>query len=258
MASLVADYGSGSESELDSDDERHRHDSAFALTKSPSEEETKVKRISTEGENLLIGSGGCSSDTSEEETDKCPNQTQTDSTSKLPNPLAMRIPLPAPSLGKKKSKKVDVKYSVFANPFLEAETAKHSILEKHVKMTEDAIQDQKSGKPKKQMCYKFKKGKCQFGSKCKYSHDLDSVPGVMHGDAAEIETAGHAQTGQANTYYGNPPQTFTPVLEDDDSYMSQAKKKRKFGVTDTLQPPKKAQKLLENQRANERPWTMKR
>jgi hypothetical protein len=29
-------------------------------------------------------------------------------------------------------------------------------------------------------------------------------------------------------------------------------------VTDTLQPPKKAKKHLDNQRATERPWTMNR
>jgi hypothetical protein len=226
------------------------------------DEEAKVTRISTEGENLLIGNVDCSSDSSGEETDRSlshPNQTQAECVPKLPNPLAMINPLPSPSLGETKTEKVSVKNSVFANPFLEAETAKNSILEKHVKMTEDALQDQKSGKPKKQMCYKFKAGKCRFGSKCKYSHDLDNVPGVIpvHGDT-QGETAGHAQTGQANTYYGNPPQNYTPVLEDDDSYMAQAKKKRKYGVTDTLQPPKKAKKHLDNQRATERPWTMNR
>lgn len=60
--------------------------------------------------------------------------------------------------------------SVFGNPFLEAETAKEAILEKHVKMVDTREALAINGK---RICWNYRKGRCRFGHNCKYAHDSD-------------------------------------------------------------------------------------
>ncbi|KAK3083694.1 hypothetical protein FSP39_001562, partial [Pinctada imbricata] len=170
---------------------------------------------------------------------------------KLPNPLMNRVSHQEEGFIKSSDDKTAG--SVFINPFKQAEKAKESVLEKHVKMVEKKFIKGKAG----QVCFKFKRGKCPYGKSCKYSHDLSS-------ELISTQPTKEDQEGQGSTRnlfdFHHPSmacQPLEPELEDDDSYMAQAKKKKRSGINDTLKPPKRAFQTLERQRESERPWTMK-
>ena len=170
--------------------------------------------------------------------------------------------LPSPALiGKTLSGAVPG--SVFINPYAKAEEAKNSILEKHVKMTTFKEVDSKTArhnkKMKKKICYQFMKGKCRHGKKCKYNHDMGAKAAEEKGAAGANEIWPDNVPDNRNLHYGR--QSWQEPVDnydqkDDDSYMAEARRKKRFGVTDTMAPPKKALKILDQQRAVERPWTV--
>lgn len=63
---------------------------------------------------------------------------------------------------------------VFNNPFLEAERVKMNKLQRHVKMVNSNSPHimEKNGR---KICWNNRKGRCRFGSKCKYAHDSDVI-----------------------------------------------------------------------------------
>ncbi|XP_011450048.3 uncharacterized protein [Magallana gigas] len=225
MASLglIANYGSDEEdsSYTDSDDNA----SNSVTIKSDQEEKAKP--------NFFDAGESSSEESSKEE--------ETDRKEKLPNPMLGGLPRPVFEEGNDKEL-----LSVFTNPYEQAEQAKNTVLEKHVKMVERNIPKGKAG----QVCFKYKKGKCPYGKNCRYSHDLSSEliskPAAITEEKPVFDFHHHSMTVQ----------NIEPELEDDDSYMANAKRKKRAGVTDHLVPPKKALKSLDKQRRNERPWTM--
>lgn len=102
--------------------------------------------------------------------------------------------------------------------------------EKHVRMTDDHT----STRPP---CFKFRKGACNKGKGCRFSHDLGFQP--LQYQTLNDETERHPL---------NEPGSDIP------SDVQQSKKR--VGVTNTMNPAKKAKQNLEKQRAHERPWTM--
>ncbi|OWF40417.1 uncharacterized protein LOC110463821 [Mizuhopecten yessoensis] len=253
MATLVADYGdSGEDSDIDSaviEDDRisSNHSSASPVTL-PTEPRKSVNYFQ----------GGDSDSTSSDEGDHQSKGQETgskgDNQYKLPNPLADNLPIP--DLGDLKDSQ-----SVFSNKYELAEKAKNSILEQHVKMTEARKQ------AKKNVCFKFQRGKCKFGKNCKFSHDRgsDIVGNSVKQDEEKPPTEADVSSGfsgagrsvylNPNTGYGDP----LPPLDaaDDDSYMAGAKRKKRAGLSEHLMPSKKAMSSLDRQRLHERPWTMK-
>ncbi|XP_069136364.1 uncharacterized protein [Argopecten irradians] len=246
MAALVADYGD-SEEDSDNDSEEINNEISPSDTTSTSVSTEPPKTV-----NFFQG-GDLESSSSDEEDSKAKAKTLSkgDNQNKLPNPLADK--LPTPSL-------VDLKetQSVFSNKYELAERAKNSILEQHVKMTEARKQ------AKKNVCYKFQKGKCKFGKNCKFSHDrgTDIVVNSTKQDEEKSQTEVEFKSGftgrvkylDPNSGFGDP----LPPLnqEDDDSYMAGAKRKKRAGLAETLVPSKKAMSSLDRQRVHERPWTM--
>ena len=178
---------------------------------------------------------------------------------RLPNPLAGdgggSSKLPPPMLGGNMT--AGVPGSVFLNPFLKAEKAKQSVLEKHVKMTnyveeeETKAKQKKRAKDKRKLCHKFIKGNCRYGHKCRFSHDLGTKSEKSVQDSSNTDK--HANYGNRSWH---EEVADASSLNDDDSYMAEAKKKKRPAVTDHLVPPKKAMKALDEQRATERPWTV--
>lgn len=204
---------------------------------------------------------------------------------KLPSPFLQDMcKLPTPTLGScAKERSLVPSSSVFANPFEQAEQAKYSILEKHVRLTEAAPQKPAS----KQMCWKFKKGRCHLGERCRFFHDQSSIIvsctagfseisdyGVTVGQLGEkkmkmtvdeskdiniLKTKNSGQNKQlhhpiAHISKGHPA---TSEEVKDDNFMFTAKDKnlkKRFGVTDTLLPPKKALTALGHIRKKEKPW----
>ena len=152
---------------------------------------------------------------------------------------------------------------VFVNPFAEAEQAKFQILEKHVKLTAAAPK-----KPAHQpVCWKFKKGKCHMGKNCRFFHDMESQR-IESEEDSTAETNGTLPLSSAHpagpdrlnyhpaAYFDARRRPLPPDPQDEDHYMSGLPKKKRYGVSDNLLPPKKAFESLQRQRAKERPWTM--
>ena len=178
---------------------------------------------------------------------------------KLPNPLSEK--LPSPLLTGNSNTSSIAGSSVFVTAYHKAEEAKNSVLEKHVKMT---VMDLQKGKRKKQICYKFRKGNCRFGSKCRFAHDNDDIPSSSSSSQSDNNQEANQATQNSNhsNHQNSNHQSYImghdqPVVhQDDEDYLSQAKKKKRIGTTDTLLPPKKAMKSLDRQRVHERPWTI--
>lgn len=163
---------------------------------------------------------------------------------RLPNPL-MGDKLPPPSFSGQTEQSSEG--SVFQNQYYTAEATKHSILEQHVKMTSTVIQETTG---KKKICWNFKKGKCSFGRKCKYSHGSEIVsPG---GEVGQEKPMTNTQYGQ-NTFEADFQ---VAEEEDEDSYMAGSKRKNRAGVNDALVPSKKAMKSINKFRKQDSPWTV--
>ncbi|KAF6206751.1 hypothetical protein GE061_017987 [Apolygus lucorum] len=135
------------------------------------------------------------------------------------------IRLPPPTFTDK------IKNSVFVNPFLEAENAKLTVLEKHVKMV-----PQTNGKEHKKICWMFKKGNCRFGKKCKFLHD---DPSTTVGTTPAVGTTESKDTNyvQIQEALGDDPDERG---SDDDEPL---KKKKRPGLTRGLIPGKKFEEL---------------
>uniref|UniRef100_A0A0A9WIB6 Pharynx and intestine in excess protein 1 n=1 Tax=Lygus hesperus TaxID=30085 RepID=A0A0A9WIB6_LYGHE len=131
-----------------------------------------------------------------------------------------------------------IKNSVFVNPFLEAENAKLTVLEKHVKMV-----PQTNGKEHKKICWMFKKGNCRFGKKCKFLHDDTSTAAVTTpagGTTDSKDTTNYVQNQEA---LGDDPDERG---SDDDEPL---KKKKRPGLTRGLIPGKKVMAMYRKQKA---------
>uniref|UniRef100_A0A1A9ZAQ9 C3H1-type domain-containing protein n=1 Tax=Glossina pallidipes TaxID=7398 RepID=A0A1A9ZAQ9_GLOPL len=72
-----------------------------------------------------------------------------------------------------KSSPCRTKGEVFTNKFLEAERAGIDKLQKHVKMVES--EDHITQKNGRKICWNNRRGRCRFGSKCKYAHESDLI-----------------------------------------------------------------------------------
>ena len=209
LLGLVPDYGSDSSSSSESD-----------------EGETRLEGCST-------NSGG---------------NINTDNESK-----ESQLPLPLPTLDLKTDSTPSAKElnqrtyqtsSVFFNPFLAEEKKKLSVLEKHVQLSEGKSEEDKH--KSKKICFKFQKGRCRLGDRCKFSHDLvaTGTPSSEPEKPREPSLASCVST---------PGAKYEP--DEDEEAWEQKKKKRKPGVTDSLVPPKRAMAAYEKQRLNDKPWS---
>ncbi|CAH1401520.1 unnamed protein product [Nezara viridula] len=127
--------------------------------------------------------------------------------------------LPPPTFSDK------VKNSVFVNPYLEAENAQIAVLEKHVKMTE--LPNKNAVKVNK-ICWMFKKGKCSYGKKCRFSHS--NTASENKSKEVEDEAESHLSGDECIQ------------TEDSDEELKKKRKKRP-GLTRGLIPSKKVLKL---------------
>lgn len=110
--------------------------------------------------------------------------------------------------------KSNISFSVFSNPYREAENYEQSLLERHVKMT--TIQETEPSKPKK-ICFKYNKGKCRLGDKCQFLH--------------------HNPNSSHNSERNNSD-------SEDQSTETKKTSKKRCGLKDDLVPPKKYMKTF--------------
>ncbi|XP_029212597.2 uncharacterized protein LOC114976326 [Acropora millepora] len=169
---------------------------------------------------------------------------------KLKEPQNTQIPLPLPKLDLKESSTLSTKdlnqrtqqtSSIFFNPYLAAEKQKLCALEKHVQLSETKTEE--GNKRNKQVCFKFQKGRCRQGDKCKFSHGTVNVP------SANLEKSKEPSITPSHC---NAAASYEPV-EDEDSWGPQKKKKKKIGVTDTLVPPRRALEAFAKQKLSGKP-----
>lgn len=146
--------------------------------------------------------------------------------------------------------------SVFTNYFHKAEEAKLAVLEHHVKLTTEQLKtnsERTKRKIRKGVCVSFQRGRCRFGSKCRFAHSMSS-------EANEAGTDMSTEMSVSTPKFGLLPSAQMPLNierdDDEDSFNAQKKRKHRSGVTDSLQPPKRAMMSLEQQRKEERPWTV--
>ncbi|KXJ27780.1 zinc finger CCCH domain-containing protein 15 [Exaiptasia diaphana] len=115
--------------------------------------------------------------------------------------------------------------SVFYNPFKAEEKKKLDLLEKHVHLSSLTPPPKRN----KGICYKFQKGKCRFGDKCRFAHNV---------------SLRSTEKKQVN-YDDNHLQT---SCEDEDQNIKTKYKKRKVGLSDSVIPPKRAMKAFYEQK----------
>lgn len=209
LLGLVPDYGSDSSSSSESDDE-----------------ETRVEGCST-------NSGGNKNTGNE--------------------PMEPLMPLPLPTLDLKTDSVSNTKElnqrtyqtsSVFFNPFLAEEQKKLSVLEKHVQLSEGKSEEDKH--KSKKICFKFQKGRCRLGDRCKFSHDLVVTGTPSSKPEKPREPSLVPSVSNSGTRY---------EPDEEEEAWEQKKKKRKPGVNDSLVPPKRAMAAYEKQRLNDKPWS---
>merc|ERR1739838_108177 len=150
--------------------------------------------------------------------------------------------------------------SVFYNPFHEEQQEKKSILEKHVKMTDnpkDVIEI--NGK---KICWNYrKKGRCRFGSKCKYGHDTELLlpdeikptPETDLSSTTSTKSKEKTQKSKSTVVYIEPSWSIC----SESSIEETCKKKKRPGLSQNLEPTKKVMKIYKQQQSKETPWLVK-
>ena len=216
LLGLVADYGDDSTTSSDSEDESNSDEKA----ENSDDEDASGERV----ENALP----------------------------LPDlDVDVNKPLPSSSRSPELAQRATQSSSVFYNPFLAEEKKKLSVLEKHVQLSTIKEPSAKS-RTRSKTCFKFLKGKCRYGDKCKFSH-ADSASSAPFG----ANTKPVLNTPPTN--YASQVAGFTVTEDEADGWDDQQKrlsKKHRSGVTDSLLPPKRSRAAYEKQQASERPWTM--
>lgn len=171
---------------------------------------------------------------------------------------AQPIRLPNPLSGSTQAAADDDerRMSVFTNYFHKAEEAKLAVLEHHVKLTTEQVKTndkQAKRKNKSAVCISFQRGRCRFGSKCRFAHSISS-------EASETGVDMSSEISASAPKFGLLPSARMPLQiepeDDEDAVNTEKKRKHRSGVTDNLVPPKRAMKSLEQQRKEERPWTV--
>ncbi|KAB7498464.1 hypothetical protein Anas_02845 [Armadillidium nasatum] len=135
--------------------------------------------------------------------------------------------------------------SVFYNPFQKDQEAKTTVLEKHVKLTnnpKDVVEI--NGK---KICWNYRKGRCKFGHKCKYAHDSDLVG---------INTNANGITNKTDKNLMSSA-TYVPTGGFSNDETPQKNRKHKPGLSESLIPNKRSRQMYKDIQAKETPWLSK-
>jgi len=165
---------------------------------------------------------------------------------KLTNPFLSRgglstTWLPKPSYMQQEEKVLGMKFdnSVFSNPFRAREDKKEAILEQHVEMT----LKQGTGRTinGKKVCWNFRKGRCRHGHKCSFAHDSDLKSSVVESlYSPKYESGAQVSWEKVDT---NTVQPLKMEVKVEDVEEGVTERKKRPGLSDGLQPSKKAMKF---------------
>ncbi len=191
--------------------------------------------------NLVSYDASSSSETSsDEEDDKISSQNSTENSKK-------KLPLPDLDGHNCSSATCDTatsgiqKNSVFTNPFAKEQGERVAILSKHVKLSDTSEESDKKDKNKDiKYCYKFRKGQCRFGDKCKFAH-------VAMPERRNSGKGRHRQQTSASQEKKREPELIGDLFNmfDDEEKDSQTVKKKRPGLAMGLVPSKKTLKMYD-------------
>ena len=128
----------------------------------------------------------------------------------------------------------NAKFSIFENKFQTAELGELQKLQKHVKLA-PRFEELTTINGRK-ICWKFQKGKCSFGMKCKYAHFTDLVQNDCESMPVHLDSNEESMTQL----------TFKQQIYDEFEVktMEEIKKRKKRpGLSQHIVPSKKAMKL---------------
>ncbi|KAJ8986047.1 hypothetical protein NQ317_013932 [Molorchus minor] len=186
-------------------------------------------------------SSSSSNSESEFETEGTSKNSQTDTNLEI----IPKYKLPTPNFGESTAGDDAIKSSVFKNPFIEAENAKEAILQKHVKMVDS--KDNTVVINGKKICWNYRKGRCQFGHKCKFAHDSDiqkTDDQIEAEKSLAVKNSVVCQSGQVgHSQYNNISQSTDKDLDQmEEDILDSNKKRKRPGLTQGLVPGKKIMK----------------
>lgn len=194
-------------------------------------------------------SSSSSSDSDEnQEKDVCSSTTQS-SVSQDTHKNSETLSLPSPILDVNStacSSRTYQQSSVFYNPFKAEEKKKLDVLEKHVQLSNTAPFQMKNNK---RVCYKFQKGKCRYGDKCRFAHSTDKFT-TKTGLTNNKKFTDDSDTIEGISHINQQQTSYDEAVNEDDSNINSNRKKRRVGVSDSLIPPKRAMKAFEKQKQN--------
>jgi len=274
MSSLVANYSDSESEKEDNDDSNVSKKSNFFTAEFSDEDdgENKVAKQKADGINPIVGQNLLAAEflESDDDDDDDEDETLDDHENETP-----QTKMPLPAFGSSVREGGDIP-SVFQNPFQKAEDQRKAILEQHVKMTA-SLQEKEGEKRRRLPCFKFRKGQCHAGDKCRFFHDKTTVSRrEKGGDGEQKQQAVYAAAPkllQPEPQFDFPEDTSrrkggpggAPVLASffdpvrDAALVDDADgrpRKKRVGMSAGLVPPKKAMTNLNEMRAKERPWTV--
>ncbi|XP_072163970.1 uncharacterized protein [Diadema setosum] len=106
------------------------------------------------------------------------------------------------------------------------------------------------GHRQKFVCHLFQNfGKCRYGNSCRFSHAIGTDQSAMHGAPS---SAGYVRSPHENRFYQGDGERRGEEEEED---TVQRKRKDRAGLGDSLVLSKKAKRIYDRQRQQDRPWT---
>lgn len=158
----------------------------------------------------------------------------------------VQLPSARAVLGAGKSKAWESSIFFHTTTHEQEDRAASAVLERHVKLTEKPDASAAGGtdeRDRRPVCRMFRKGQCVKGDRCRFAH---VVAGGQAANRRAIEGQGPKKQ------FEKPAIPYNEWEKEDPS--SAKKRKRPIGVTNNLQPAKKAMTAFQQQTAKEQPW----
>lgn len=135
--------------------------------------------------------------------------------------------------------------SVFRNEYVAEREEKKAVMEQHVQLSNAVVSSAET--QGKKLCWQFRKhGRCRQGHKCRFAHDNDLFNGAGT-VPSHISNAGGS--------YSAPAGYELPSEEEVDDEGNLPRKKKKFGLSETLIPNAKVITIYKDNKKKDRSFS---